>query len=189
MKRAVLVGIDQYDHLKALHGCVNDVGALLPLLQRNGDSRRTDNFESRAFTSENGYVGRRELRGAIDVALQPGVNFSLFYFAGHGMPEQNDVVLVSQDGNAGDYGVPLTHVLTKVQQSPVSEIVIILDCCYSGGGGVPQLGSSVAVLRHGFSLLAASRGDQEAAEFGRGLFSQQLCDALAGGAADALGHV
>jgi hypothetical protein len=190
MKRAVLIGIDEYDHLKPLHGCVNDVAALLPLLMFNGErDEPSKNFECETYTSGSGYVGRPELRRAIEVALQPGVAFSLLYFAGHGIPEQNDVVLVSQDGKAGDYGVPLTDVLTRVQQSPVNEILIILDCCYSGGGGVPQLGSNNAVLRHGFSLLTASRGDQAAAELGRGLFSQQLCDALAGGAADVLGHV
>lgn len=102
------------------------------------------------------------------------------------------MVLVTQDGDAGDVGVPLSTILGKVQASRVREIVIILDCCFSGGaGGVPQLDDDIAVLRQGVSLLTASRSDQPAAETpgGRGLFSTYLCGALEGGAADVLGRV
>jgi hypothetical protein len=69
---------------------------------------------------------------------------------------------------------------------------IVLDCCFSGAaGGVPQLGDSASALRHGLSILAASRGDQTSAETsdGRGLFSTYFCAALEGGAADVLGKV
>ena len=37
MKRALLVGIDKYDTRAPLHGCVNDVRALHPLLAQNED--------------------------------------------------------------------------------------------------------------------------------------------------------
>ena len=37
MKRAVLVGIDDYDQFSNLGGCVADVKALAPLLEENGD--------------------------------------------------------------------------------------------------------------------------------------------------------
>src|SRR5207248_8017592 len=57
--------------------------------------------------------------------------------------------------------------------------------------GVPQLGIPDAALRSGTSILAASRGDQTAAETsaGRGLFSTFVGGALDGGAADVLGKV
>lgn len=79
-----------------------------------------------------------------------------------------------------------------VEETAVREVIILLDCCFAGGaGGVPQLGSSAAVLMAGVTIVAASRSDQTAAETpsGRGAFSTYLCGALDGGAADVLGKV
>jgi hypothetical protein len=191
MKRAVLVGIDEYENenIGDLHGCVSDVKMLLPLLERNED--QTKNFECREYTAAGQeYVGRRELLKVIDAALAPGAEIALFYFAGHGMAERNDAVLVSRDGAQGDLGVPLSQILGAVQDSEVPEVMLILDCCFSGGaGGIPQLGSGTAALKKGVSILTASRNDQKAAELGHGLFSTYLKAALQGGAADVRGHV
>ena len=82
--------------------------------------------------------------------------------------------------------------LARVKNSPTPEVIIVLDCCFSGGaGGAPQLGAGAVVLRTGLSILSASRGDQPSAETreGRGLFSTYLGGALDGGAADVLGRV
>lgn len=190
MKRALLVGIDVYDRFPPLAGCVNDVNALLPLLARNGDS--SPNFNCVNLTCPDDRVDRRGLIDRINALLAPGADISLLYFAGHGMARNNDVVLITQDGDNRDPGVPLSEVLGKIPASPIREIVIILDCCFSGGaGGVPQLGGDISALRSGVSLLLASRSDQPAAETpeGRGLFSLYLCGALEGGAADVLGKV
>jgi len=167
---------------------VNDVKTLLPLLELNDPDGA--NFEAKTCTSDNDYIGRKELRDAIDVALGAGADSAVFYFAGHGAPEENDMILVSQDGRpGGELGVPLSYLLGRIQRSSVAQIMVILDCCYSGGGGVPQLGSKDFPLRQGVALLTASRGDQTAAELGQGIFTSYLCDALKGGAADVLGHV
>lgn len=191
MKRAVLVGIDTYDCFNGLSGCVNDVHALQPLLTRNEDA--SPNFDCRAYTTSNGLiVDRRALLEAIDVLFSPGADVALFYFAGHGAAAMGDVALVTQDGNQRDPGVLLSEVLGKVQASSIREVVVILDCCFSGAaGGIPQLGANVAALRPGVAILTASRSDQPAAETldGRGLFSIYLCGALDGGAADVLGKV
>lgn len=190
MKRALLIGIDDYDHMDTLGGCVNDVDALLPLLSRNEND--SPNFDCQTRTSAMVRVDRRGLIEAVDALLSPGADVSLFYFAGHGVAARNDVILVTQDGAGSDLGVPLSDVLGKVQSSRVPEVIIILDCCFSGAaGGVPQLGADVATLRQGVSLLSASLSDQPAVEAaqGRGLFSTYLCGALKGGAADVLGKV
>jgi hypothetical protein len=190
MRRALLVGIDEYEKYSPLHGCVNDVQAIDPLLARHADD--APNFQCRSLYSSRDKVTRRALLSAIDVLLQPGVEISLLYFAGHGAGVWNDVVLVTQDGDGVDPGVALSTILGRIQNSKVPEIVIILDCCYSGGaGGVPQLGSGVALLREGVTLLTAARKDQIAAETpeGRGLFSTLLGAALDGGAADVSGRI
>jgi len=116
----------------------------------------------------------------------------LLYFAGHGAGEGNDVAVCTHDGTGMTPGVSLSQILGLVQSSPVREVIIVLDCCFSGAaGGVPQLGPDLAVLRNGVTILAASRGDQTSAETaaGRGLFSTYLCGGLEGGAADVMGKV
>ncbi len=190
LKRAVLVGIDHYEQFPPLGGCVNDVKALVPLLKRHEDG--SPNFKCHSYTSDEVAIERRGLLGALDELLAPGADVALFYFAGHGAGVDSDVVLVTQDGINGDTGVPLATVLGKVQASKVPEVIIILDCCYSGAaGGVPQLGGNVVALRSGLSMVTASRDDQPAAETadGRGVFSRYFCGALDGGAADVLGKV
>jgi hypothetical protein len=190
MKRALLVGIDTYDTVNNLSGCVNDVNALKPLLSRNQDN--SPNFSCQERTSDIHRIERGSLLEDIDALLAPGADVALFYFAGHGSGEKNDVVLITQDSTRNEQGVALSTILGKVNNSLIREIIIILDCCFSGGaGGVPQLGGDNAVLRHGVVLLTASRSDQPSAETpgGQGLFSSYLCGALDSGAADVLGKV
>jgi hypothetical protein len=190
VKRALLIGIDEYDSRGTLVGCVNDVNALLPLLARNEDA--SSNFNCIPLTSAAMSVGRKRMLAALDHLFSPGADISLFYFAGHGVADDADVVLVSQDGSDEDPGIPMSAILGKIKQSTVGEIIVILDCCYAGGaGGVPQFGGNTAIMRHGTSILAATRSDQTAKETedGRGLFSTYLCGALEGGAADVEGTV
>jgi hypothetical protein len=189
VKRALLTGVDTYDHFNDLSGCVNDVDAIAPLLARNESD--SPNFDCQKRTSATGGVTRDELLTDFDALLGGGADVALAYFAGHGSSSQSDVVLVTQDGTGPTPGIPLSEIMGKIATSPVKEIVLILDCCFAGSaGGVPQLGSAAAALRGGVSILAASRGDQTAAETsaGRGLFSTYLCGALEGGAADVLGR-
>jgi Caspase domain len=189
MKRALLIGIDQYDQFSDLGGCVNDVDAVEPLLARNEDS--SPNFDCQKRTSATGGVTRDELLADFDALLSGGADVALAYFAGHGQGRDTDVVLVTSNGTDSTPGVALSEIMTKVTASPVKEIMLILDCCFAGAaGGVPQLGTAAASLRNGVSILAASRGDQEASETpsGRGLFSTYLCGGLEGGAADVLGR-
>jgi hypothetical protein len=189
MKRALLIGIDQYVNFNDLGGCVNDVDAVEHLLARNEDN--SPNFDCQMRTTATGGVTRDELLRDFDSLLSGGADVALLYFAGHGQNRDSDVVLVMQNGTDSTPGVALSEIMAKIATSPVKEIVLILDCCFAGAaGGVPQLGTSAASLKSGVSILAASRSDQGAAETpsGRGLFSTYLCGALEGGAADVLGR-
>jgi Caspase domain len=190
VRRALLVGIESYQYLNRLSGCVNDVVSLTPLLQRDAEGDK--NFGCRALVSGRDTVHDEALLEGLDELLSPGADVALFYFAGHGMPLPNDVLLATQNTKSANVGVRLSNVLAKIQASPVPEVFIILDCCFSGAaGGVPQLGINVAAVRDGLAILTASRPDQTAAETpnGRGEFSSLLCGALDGGAADVLGKV
>ena len=45
MRKALCVGIDSYEKIKDLHGCVNDANAVKAALERNGDG--TLNFSTK----------------------------------------------------------------------------------------------------------------------------------------------
>jgi hypothetical protein len=189
MKRALLVGIDEYEHVAPLAGCVNDVVALQPLLARDDDG--SPNFECRTVLGPPERITRATLVGALESLFAPGADVALLYFAGHGINAGDDVALVTTDGVEHAWGVGFSEVMAVVTRSAVPEVHVILDCCFSGAAaGVPQLGTAHAVLRDGVSILTASRGDQRAIESkGRGVFSENLCGALAGGAGDVVGRV
>lgn len=192
MKRALVVGIDYYDHYNDLAGCANDATALHPLLARNEDVSINLDCRIVTATDPSSRVTRDELLPMIDATLAPGAEFALFYFAGHGAPVRGDVALVTSDSTEHTPGVQFSEILERIVASPVQEIVVILDCCFAGGAAtIGALGTTLANLRPGVSVLTASRNDQTSAETpaGRGLFSAYLEGALDGGAADVLGHV
>jgi hypothetical protein len=189
-KRALLVGIDEYQYFDPLTGCVNDVLALAPLLRLHANE--DPNFSCRTYISNKTVVNRPTLLEGLDELLAQGADVALLYFAGHGLSVQNDVVLATQDARSANDGVAFSTVLSKAQSSTVPEVIIILDCCYSGAaGGIPQLGINAAALREGLAILTATRSDQTAKETidARGFFSSFLCGAINGGAADVLGAV
>ncbi|MFI2215107.1 caspase domain-containing protein [Streptomyces sp. NPDC020141] len=192
MKRALLVGIDQYDNFSELNGCVNDVAALHPLLARNEDD--SPNLSCRAAKAPKTGPGLRrdDLLTMLDDLFAPGSDFALFYFAGHGAPQNGDVVLATSEGTNTTPGIRFSEVLERITRSEVKETVVVLDCCFSGGATtIGALGVDQALLPKGTSVLTASRGDQESLETasGRGQFSTYFEGALDGGAADVLGHV
>ena len=161
-----------------------------PLLSRNEDD--SPNFDCQKRTTATGGVTRDALLTDLDALFGGGADIAVLYFAGHGSGSEADVALVTEDGTHATRGIGFSEILTKVANSPVPEVIIVLDCCFAGAaGGLPQLGTAATILRNGVSVLAASRSDQTAAEThsGRGLFSTYLCGALEGGAADVLGKV
>lgn len=193
MKRALVVGIDKYfdPGLRNLTGCVSDARAIQPLLEyhENGDR----NFDCRGLGTSDAQpdVLRDEFLAAIDALLQDGADMSVLYFAGHGSTAAESFYLVTSDGTQLSPGVSFSTVLDMISRSPVDEIVILLDCCFSGSAGkVPAISKDLALLRSGVSILTASRGSQSAVESGgRGQFSTLLEGGLQGGAADVLGQI
>ncbi|MCW0413887.1 hypothetical protein NB709_003763 [Xanthomonas sacchari] len=189
MRRALLVGIDTYDNFTCLRGCVNDVKALTPLFSRNEDD--SPNFEVVSLTSESTRITKASLATNISALLAPGADVAVFYFAGHGCEESSDVTLCTADAQDGDVGVAFSRVLAQIRESKVGEVIVILDCCFSGGaGGSGVVGSDLSLLRPGVAILTASRADQPSGEHaGQGIFSFYLAGALDGGASDVLGDV
>lgn len=191
MKRALLVGIDTYKAFPQLSGCVNDVLAAQPLLAGHADGM--PNFDCQSLADPLHGVTRDQLRDGIDKLFAPGADVALLYIAGHGIQRGNDLVLATSDGTERNPGIGMAEVLGTIAEPTIlREVIIILDCCFSGAAGrVPHLAADFAALRPGLSILTASRADQPAAETPahRGLFSTMLCGGLDAGAADVMGRV
>lgn len=194
-RRALLVGINQYDNAGNLTGCVLDATAMEGLLARNEDG--SPNYACRLLTSPNERVTRARLREVWEQLFDNFTEDILFYFSGHGTPTQIGGYLVTQDATEKEPGLPMDELLLLANQSKAREVLLILDCCFSGTLGNPQnlqgrSGSSYqAQLREGVTILSASRASEVAMEEtgGHGIFTWLVLNALRGGAADIRGMV
>lgn len=193
MKRALVVGIDQYPNLP-LQGCENDAREMTRLLERNGDG--SPNFDVEMLSSADGEVTASGMADAVHALFATELDTAVFYFAGHGViqPETNSGYIVSQDGKKPSWGMSLSDILGVANQAypRIRSSVIILDCCYSGyAGEVAALGrSEVAVIGNGVTILTATHREGLAAEDnGRGVFTDILLDGLSGAASDIRGNV
>jgi hypothetical protein len=194
-KRALLVGIENYDNFQNLEGCVNDVRSMRALLEQNED--KSPNYECQILVTEGSErVTRRELKVRWNQLFE---NFSgdvLFYYSGHGTPTSVGGYLVTQEGDLIEPGLAMHDLIVLANRSKARSILLILDCCYSGDIGNPanmQSGGSIenlALLREGVTILAASRATQTAALIrGQSVFTNLMSQALSGAAADVRGRV
>lgn len=192
MRRALCVGIDEYGE-DSLRGCVSDAQRMHAVLSRHEND--SPNFDSRMLVAPVGegkkVVTRPILREQLEQLFGDKADLAFLHFSGHGTTNSLGGFLVTQDATRYDDGVPMRDVLQLANASPVSEVVITLDCCHSGAfGNLPEFDNATAQLREGVSVLTASRGDQPSVEqHGGGLFTSLVVDALEGGAADLLGEV
>ena len=194
-RRALIVGINKYDHVGSLTGCVPDATEMHNVLSRHADGSL--NFESRLLTSPGpSAITRAFLRQQWRELFQDSRDDVLFYFSGHGIPTDVGGYLVTQDGTPDDPGLPMDDVVTMANKSAAATVLLILDCCFSGATGNPanlQAGGNLenrALLREGVTILAASRSTEEAVEMGgHGVFTNLILGALRGGAADVRGRV
>lgn len=197
-RRALIIGLNQYDTLKALTGCVNDAQLLEKVLSRHEDESL--NYECRLFTSPGEgasppTITRTLLRDELKSLLAPGADAALFYFAGHGCITDFGGFVMTQEASKDEPGISMDDLLALANKSGgPGEILLILDCCHSGVLGNPEsIQSDIAgkaLLREGVTILAASRPEQTAAELGgHGMFTSMVLHALHGGAADVMGNV
>lgn len=189
MRGALIVGIDYYDCINPLYGCVNDAYSVKSVLERNdgGDL----NFECNLLVAfnEKTSITRGKLKDSVEDLFERDLDVALFYFAGHGYLESSGGYIVPSDSKRGDDGVSLSDILVYANNSPAKNKIIILDSCHSGiAGDLP--GQNVTNLSEGVTVLTASTKEQYASEIdGRGLFTMLLVDALNGSASNLTGDI
>jgi len=136
MKRALLVGIDDYPTVSSLVGCVADATALNELLAHHADG--TPNWRAELITSDSGpdVITRDSLRRALTELFAAARDADLlFFFAGHGAKTPWGADLVTQDAAPHSLGVSMNDLVTLANDSPARSVTILLDCCFSGDTG------------------------------------------------------
>lgn len=190
MRKALIVGIDYYEHVNRLFGCVEDAHSVNAVLERNSDG--TVNFDCHLLTGTGPHdqIVRSELKDSIVKLFESDDDIALLYFAGHGHIEMSGGFLLASDSRRGDEGVSLSDILVHANESKAKNRVIILDSCYSGIAGTHPASGELAALSEGLTVLTASTADQYASEEnGKGVFTTLLVDALNGSAANLIGDI
>jgi len=190
-RRALLVGIDHYDHTTPLHCARKDVEAVRDRLARNEDG--TANYACEV-PATGGRLTSIELVAACKSLFEPGRGGDIvFYFSGHGVLDSLGGQLVTSDGQEHAWGVSMHHILALATISKARSVVIFLDCCHGGAFGDFPFGvpyGALATMPENVVILAASHATQKAHESSsRGLFTQAVLDALDGAAGDPLGRI
>lgn len=190
MRKALIVGINFYDHGNQLFGCVDDAHTVKAALER--DDGGAVNFDCMLLTgtSVSDRVDRSNLKDNIKMLFQNDSEIALFYFAGHGHIEATGGYLLATDSKRGDEGISLSEILIMANNSPARNKVIVLDSCHSGIAGSVPADDTLATLSEGLTVLTASTKDQYATEEnGRGVFTTLFVDALNGSAANLTGDI
>lgn len=190
MRKALVVGIDYYKRISALHGCVNDAHSVKSVIERNSDGTVNFGVKLLSGTGPTDVVDRAELKAAVRELFAGDSEIALFYFAGHGHIESTGGYLCGSDCASGDDGLALGEVMTIANGSHARNKVIVLDSCHSGVTGDNPIAPQTAELSEGLTILTASTAEQYATEEnGSGVFTTLFVDALSGAAGNLVGDV
>jgi hypothetical protein len=190
MKKALVVGINFYEHCNGLYGCVDDAYSVKSVLERQSDGTVNFGVKILTGTGSKDAVSRELLRETIQDLFATDCETALFYFAGHGYIESTGGYLISSDSRTGNDGVSLNDVLIFANQSKARNRIIILDSCHSGIAGSKPTIINMAEINEGTTILTASTAEQYAIEEnGSGVFTNLFVDALNGAAANLVGAV
>ncbi len=190
MRKALIVGIDYYDHINSLNGCVRDAENVKSVLARNGDySVNFDVHLVKAWNSSS-KVDRRKLKDDVDALFKDDNDVALFYFSGHGYISSTGGYLLTSECKEGDDGLSLNEVLSIANKSAAKNKIVIIDACHSGIMGNPDVDDLKSEITEGMTILTASGANQYAIEEnGSGIFTNLFVDALEGAAADLVGNI
>ena len=186
MRKALIVGINNYPKNYQLHGCVNDAKSVAEILSTHEDGRK--NFDVKLNTS---IEKKGELLGYINELFKGNSEVALLYFSGHGYINELGGYIVTPDFSSHDMGVSMSDILKYANASKADNKVIILDCCYAGAmGNMFSSNLNESIVGNGVSILTSSRNNESSMEVnGKGVFTSLLIEALNGGAANIQGNI
>ncbi|TVQ07508.1 MAG: hypothetical protein EA368_14100 [Leptolyngbya sp. DLM2.Bin27] len=142
---ALVVGVNTYQNLPSLQAPAQDAESVARCLENFGECRVVRLPEAithqQPVISQRGVVTTAMLEEALIKLFKPaGKNVpqtAIFYYSGHGLQRQAGIqegYLATADANpaTGHYGLSLHWLRRLLQESPVRQRVILLDCCNSG---------------------------------------------------------
>lgn len=190
MRKALIVGIDFYQNINKLYGCVNDAYAVKTALERHSDGTLNFGINIEVASGNDTQILRNDLKDNINELFKDSNDIALFYFSGHGYIESTGGYLITSECTRGDDGLSMNELLQIANDSPARNRIIILDCCHSGIAGTPDIKDDKAILKEGLTILTASSANQYAMEEnGSGVFTKLFVDALNGSAANLVGDI
>lgn len=189
MRKALLIGINDYPAENELTGCIEDINKVKAAIERHGDGSPNFSVKMMPNVQTSG-----EVMEAIHKLFAGDGETALLYFSGHGFMNSTgaELVMPKDIETVGQYykGIQMSDIMDIANNSPIRNKIIILDCCHSGNMGKYNPQDSNSKLASGVSILTACREDEVAMEAGgHGLFTELLCSALNGGAADFCGNI
>ncbi|MGP1371689.1 MAG: nSTAND1 domain-containing NTPase [Almyronema sp.] len=145
VRDALVVGISHYQKLPRLHAPSHDAEAIARCLQNYGEfrvHRMPEIIEANTpKVGQHTAVTTRQLENALIQLFKPAgkqvPQTAVFYFSGHGFQRNAGIregylATSETDAEAGIYGLSLFWLRRLLQESPVPQKVIWLDCCHSG---------------------------------------------------------
>lgn len=193
MRRALLIGINNYPAGYKLLGCIEDINAMVSMLERNEDNSKNFDIMPLPDLQSSG-----DAKKYIEQLFHDDADIALFYFSGHGYIDANggqlvfpkDIEVAATTKDYSKLGIKMDYLMSIANHSKAKHKVLILDCCHSGLLGANDVDAATSVLAPGVSILTACRDDESAMELGgHGLFTELLTTALGGEAADFSGNV
>lgn len=188
MIRAAFIGIDRYgdSQISDLNGAVRDATALWALF-----SDSIGGLSAELITNQSATL--QAINATLDATLgdaEPD-DVVLISFAGHGTPDHRLVAADTRVDNIVATTLDMANLAARFRETRARAVVMLLDCCFSGGaparvldlGVMPRaIGIPLAdVAGQGRILFAASATDQPALEDHRtrhGLFTKAILDCL-----------
>lgn len=144
-RNALIVGINAYEQLPSLRSPAQDAEAIAQVLQAYGECSVTRLPEvidvGQPKVGLKTKVSFQDLKTALIQLFKPkGVNVpqtAIFFFSGHGIQDDSGIqegflATSDVDPSRGSYGLSLSWLRRLLQESPVRQKVIWLDCCNSG---------------------------------------------------------
>ncbi|AKX34659.1 peptidase [Spiroplasma litorale] len=192
MRKALIVGINDYKHVNPLKECINDAKKIAELLKKNFDNSR--NFDVELITNSNELTVSK-LSDKINELFAGDSDVALFYFSGHGFIDYNSdkSYLCTYETDENNHGLEMGVVENIISKSNAKNKIVFLDCCYSGMMGNTRNENGIAkssILYDNTTYLTASKKDETSVETKEGgIFTNLLVEALSGSASDILGVI
>ena len=146
MKKALLIGINDYPAGNELTGCIEDINNVKAVIERHGDGSPNFGVKMMPNVQTSG-----EVMEAIQKLFAGDNDTALLYFSGHGYANNTgaEIVMPQDISTPGLYytGIQMSTIMNIVNNSHVHNKVVILDCCHSGNMGKYNLQDAGSILK------------------------------------------